>query len=48
MLEAGEVVEFDTHVPHAFVNPGPGSAEVISLFGPQGERLHLRAHTSLD
>jgi len=42
ILEAGEVVEFDTHIPHAFVNPGNEPAEVLSLFGPQGERLHLR------
>ena len=42
ILDAGEVVEFDTHIPHAFVNPGNEPAEVLSLFGPQGERLHLR------
>lgn len=42
ILEAGEVVEFDTHVPHAFVNSGSEPAEVLSLFGSQGERLHLR------
>lgn len=43
LLAPGEVAEFDTHVPHAFTNPGPGPAEVLSLFGPQGERLHVRA-----
>lgn len=48
LLETGEVVEFDTRVPHAFFNPGPGIAEAISLFGPQGERLHVRAGTSGD
>jgi transcriptional regulator with XRE-family HTH domain len=42
ILEAGEVVEFDTHIPHAFVNSGSEPAEVLSLFGSQGERLHLR------
>ncbi|WP_232234198.1 hypothetical protein [Micromonospora chokoriensis] len=26
-----------------FFNPGPGTAEALSLFGPQGERLHVRA-----
>jgi transcriptional regulator with XRE-family HTH domain len=43
ILTAGEVAEFDTHVPHWFGNPGPEPAEVISLFGPQGERIHVRA-----
>ncbi|MEV1333898.1 XRE family transcriptional regulator [Micromonospora costi] len=42
-LTAGEVAEFDTRVPHRLVNPGPGTAELITLFGPQGERLHVRA-----
>ena len=42
-LTAGEVAEFDTRTPHWIGNPGPGSAEVIALYGPQGERLHIRA-----
>ena len=42
-LAAGEVAEFDTHVPHAFSNPGREPAEALVLFGPQGERLHVRA-----
>jgi transcriptional regulator with XRE-family HTH domain len=42
-LRPGEVAEFDTHVPHAFENPAQQPAEVLSLFGPQGERLHVRA-----
>jgi transcriptional regulator with XRE-family HTH domain len=46
MLAVGEVVEFDTHVPHWFGNPGPGPTEVLSLFGPQGERLHVRARST--
>jgi hypothetical protein len=37
------VVEFDTRVPHAFTNPSPEAAEVLVLFGPQGERMHVRA-----
>jgi transcriptional regulator with XRE-family HTH domain len=41
-LKAGEVAEFDTHVPHAF-GTGAEPAEVLCLFGPQGERLHVRA-----
>lgn len=43
VLSAGEVVEFDTRVPHAFANPFPEPAEVLTLFGPQGERMHVRA-----
>ncbi len=42
-LKAGEVAEFDTHVPHFMANPGSRIAEVLNLFGPQGERLHVRA-----
>ena len=45
LLEAGEVAEFDTRTPHWFGNPGPEVAEVISLLGPQGERVHVRART---
>ncbi|MGF7239568.1 MAG: helix-turn-helix domain-containing protein [Frankia sp.] len=43
ILTAGEVAEFDTHIPHWFGNPGPAPVEILSLFGPQGERLHVRA-----
>ena len=43
VLRPGEVAEFDTHLPHAFWNPSAQPAEVLSLFGPQGERLHVRA-----
>lgn len=42
VLKPGEVVEFDTRVPHCFANPGPEPVEVIHIFGPQGERMHLR------
>jgi transcriptional regulator with XRE-family HTH domain len=42
VLRPGEVAEFDTHVPHSFANPGREPAEALSLFGPQGERMHLR------
>ena len=43
VLSAGEVAEFDTRVPHAITNPFPEAAELLSLFGPQGERMHVRA-----
>jgi transcriptional regulator with XRE-family HTH domain len=46
LVAEGEVVEFDTRVPHWFSNPGPGPAEMLCLFGPQGERLHVRARTT--
>lgn len=43
VLSAGEAVEFDTRVPHWFGSTGEGPAEFLSLFGPQGERMHVRA-----
>jgi transcriptional regulator with XRE-family HTH domain len=43
VLEAGEAAEFDTHVPHGIGNAGSTPAEVLSLFGVQGERVHVRA-----
>ena len=42
-LEPGEVVEFDTRTPHWSGNPGPTPAEVLAVFGPQGERMHVRS-----
>lgn len=46
VLTPGEVAEFDTRVPHCVANPGPEPAEILTLFGPQGERLHVRARPS--
>lgn len=43
VLTAGEAVEFDTRVPHWFGSTGEGPVEFLSLFGPQGERMHVRA-----
>jgi transcriptional regulator with XRE-family HTH domain len=43
ILGSGEVAEFDTQVPHWFGSTGDQAAEVLSLFGPQGERIHVRA-----
>ena len=45
VLEAGEVADFDTTTPHWFGSTGEGPAEVLSLFGRHGERLHLRSVT---
>ncbi|MGW6020512.1 helix-turn-helix domain-containing protein [Streptomyces sp. NPDC055099] len=46
VLTAGEAAEFDTRLPHWFGSTGEGSAEFLSLFGPQGERMHVRARPS--
>ena len=43
VLETGEVAEFDTRTPHWMGNPETYPTEVLGLFGPQGERLHVRA-----
>jgi transcriptional regulator with XRE-family HTH domain len=43
VLAPGEAAEFDTHLPHWFGPADAGSVEVLSLFGPQGEKAHLRA-----
>jgi transcriptional regulator with XRE-family HTH domain len=42
VLTAGEAAEFDTRQPHWFDNPSDQPAEVLMLFGPQGERAHVR------
>jgi transcriptional regulator with XRE-family HTH domain len=46
VLGPGEAAEFDTRVPHWFGATGEGPAEFLSLFGPQGERMHVRARPS--
>jgi len=43
VLKSGEAAEFDTRVPHCFTSAGESPVEVLSLFGRQGERAHLRA-----
>ena len=48
VLTTGEVAEFDTRVPHWFGSTGEGPAEVLSLFGRQGERMHVRAKPRTD
>ncbi|MBS1674261.1 MAG: helix-turn-helix domain-containing protein [Actinobacteria bacterium] len=45
VLATGEVAEFDTHVPHWFGSADGSPAEVLSLFGRQGERAHVRTGT---
>jgi transcriptional regulator with XRE-family HTH domain len=41
VLGIGEAAEFDTQVPHWFGSTGEEPAEVLSIFGRPGERMHL-------
>ncbi|MBY8879776.1 helix-turn-helix domain-containing protein [Actinacidiphila acidipaludis] len=43
VLAAGEAAEFDTRTPHGFANAGTTPVEWLSLYGAQGERMHVRA-----
>lgn len=43
VLGVGEVVEFDTRTPHWFGSTGAEPAEVLSVFGRQGEHMHDRS-----
>jgi transcriptional regulator with XRE-family HTH domain len=43
VMSPGEAAEFDTRVPHWFVSADDRPVELLSLFGRQGERAHLRA-----
>ncbi|GAB2930386.1 MULTISPECIES: XRE family transcriptional regulator [unclassified Streptomyces] len=42
VMGEGEAAEFDCQLPHWFGAAGRGSVDVLSLFGKQGERIHLR------
>lgn len=46
VLEPGEAAEFDTRMPHWFGTETGGAVELLSLFGAQGERAHVRASTT--
>lgn len=48
VLAAGEVAEFDTHLPHWFGNADERSVEFLSILRPQGERFHIRARYRRD
>ncbi len=41
VLGEGEAAQFDTQVPHWFGSTGEGPAEVLSIFGRPGERMHV-------
>jgi transcriptional regulator with XRE-family HTH domain len=43
VMGPGEAAEFDTRLPHWFGSTGEGPVEILSLFGRQGERMHIRA-----
>jgi len=42
-LQAGEVAEFDTRLPHWFGPAGDEPVEILSVHGSHGERMHVRA-----
>jgi transcriptional regulator with XRE-family HTH domain len=48
VVAPGEAAEFDTRIPHWFGPADPTPVEVLSLFGRQGERVHLRARSVHD
>ncbi|MFC3494014.1 helix-turn-helix domain-containing protein [Glycomyces rhizosphaerae] len=43
VMRPGEAAEFDTRTPHWFGSADDQPVEILSLFGSQGERAHLRA-----
>lgn len=43
VMGTGEAAEFDTRLPHWFGPASDTPVEILSLFGPQGERIHFRA-----
>jgi transcriptional regulator with XRE-family HTH domain len=43
-VEAGQAAEFSTMIPHAFGAVG-GPVEVLAIFDPEGQRIHLRQLT---
>ena len=42
VLAPGEVVEFETRVPHWFGSTGESPAEILSIFSRPGERMTVR------
>ena len=45
LLVPGEAAEFSTWTPH-WIGAVDGPAQVLAIFGPQGERVHMRARRS--
>jgi len=48
ILTSGEAAEFDTRTPHGFASASAQPVEFLSLFGAQGERMHVRARPTGD
>ncbi|HEY4267400.1 MAG TPA: XRE family transcriptional regulator [Galbitalea sp.] len=46
VMGAGEAAEFDTKNPHWFGSASMGPVEILSMFGKQGERIHVRARST--
>jgi transcriptional regulator with XRE-family HTH domain len=46
VLPEGEAAEFDTRVPHWFGSADGEPVEFLSIFGRQGERMHVRARST--
>ncbi len=42
VLEEGEAAEFETRTPHSMRSATEHPVELLSLFSPQGEQIHLR------
>ena len=42
VLRRGEVAEFDTREPHGFGSADGKAVEFLTLFGPEGERMHVK------
>ena len=42
VLSPGDVVEFETQVPHWFGSTGEAPAEILSIFSRPGERMRVR------
>jgi transcriptional regulator with XRE-family HTH domain len=45
ILEAGEAAEFSTWTPH-WAGAVDGPATALAIYGPQGQRMHMRASAS--
>lgn len=46
ILATGEVAEYDAHTPHWYAAVGQGPAEILAVFGAQGESLRPRVRSS--
>lgn len=46
ILATGEVAEYDARTPHWYAAAGQGPAEILAVFGAQGESPRLRVRSS--